>query len=344
MSTAQSTQRRMLSVLAMVMLLVSGTGCTQLGLTALLKKNRMTIADTKHPVDEIISIWEVGEGRGLDGLPTRGFAGQLLFFTNGIDEPIVGNGDIRIYVFDDQGTEDEQTRPLHQFDFPAVAFNAFLREANIGPGYQIFIPYTRKGGHQAECSLRIRYTPVDGGAPVYSRMVSVVLPGRKTNNEHEGPDERQATTASQQFPGAIPNAADHGALTLDGLGGRPDLRVDRMSLAAKDLAASLAPKSTSPVNVDSKQFSNEPLPRPLNNLELSNIDLDRLMNEAMRRRRANEPSNSDSRFSPIDSPVANSLEAYSQLTPISLNEPLSSVPPTTNDSEASPPRRYRLAP
>ena len=127
------------------------TGCTTFDLD-LADFGRSSTEDTAQ-VAEIVCLWEAAEGIGLDGLPTRGFAGQVLFFPRGQPEPIRIDGDIMIYVFDDHGTEAEQARPLHQFEFPAVAWNSFLYKTNLGPAYQLFIPYTRKGGNFASCAL-----------------------------------------------------------------------------------------------------------------------------------------------------------------------------------------------
>lgn len=155
-------------------------------------------ADARHPVIEILCLWEPGEGRGLDNLPTRGFAGQILFFTTGRPVPCQVDGDVRIYVFDDMGDAESNARPLHQFDFKPEAWATYLHETNIGGSYQLFIPYTRKGPHQAECAIRVRYTPRDG-LPVYSKMANVVLSGSKS---HRSPAvELSKSTGEPTSPG-----------------------------------------------------------------------------------------------------------------------------------------------
>lgn len=153
-------------------------GCTSFDLN-LADFRPGTEEDLTAQVHSIVCLWEAAEGVGLDGLPTRGFAGQILFFTRDRAEPVRVNGDVRVYVFDDQGSLEEQSRPLHQFDFPAEAWNVFLHKTNVGPSYQLFIPYTRKGGAFAECALRVRLSS-EGRMPVYSKMATVTLPGRRT--------------------------------------------------------------------------------------------------------------------------------------------------------------------
>jgi hypothetical protein len=147
-----------------------------------LKKREHTVASAANPVARILCFWEPSEGLGVDGRPTRGFAGQLLFMTNGGAMPAEVNGDVRIYVFDDQGTYEEQARPIHQFDFKSAAWSQHLGETTLGPAYQVFIPYTRKGPHQARCALRVRLQPGDGPV-VFSEMVKVILPGTTEQND-----------------------------------------------------------------------------------------------------------------------------------------------------------------
>lgn len=160
----------------MLLILVGQSGCAIL--TDPIR--RLPEATASNPVKEVICLWQAAEGTNADGRPTRGFAGQLLFFAAREDETVRIDGDIRVYVFDDQGTAEEQAKPIHQFDFDSHAFEAFLTETNLGAAYQFFIPYTREGSQKATCSLRVKYTSADG-RNVYSKIAQVILPG--TGNE-----------------------------------------------------------------------------------------------------------------------------------------------------------------
>jgi hypothetical protein len=168
MSMKSVTHRILLALLPLL------AGCTSLDLN-LAEFGREI--DQTGSVGDIVCLWEPAEGVGMDGLPTRGFAGQILFFAKGGAEPVKVNGDVRIYVFDDQGTEEEQTRPLHEFNFPPDAWNIYRAHTNLGTAYQVFVPYTRKGGMQANCALRVRLAAADR-VPVYSKIANVALPGR----------------------------------------------------------------------------------------------------------------------------------------------------------------------
>ena len=157
------------------------TGCQQLHIVTdqLMNTDPVTkipVATEEDPVVELVCLWEAGEGVTVEGSPTRGFAGQVLFFSARQQEPVRIDGTVRIMVFDNLGTPEEQSKPIHQFDFDGTSFNSFLTDTNMGAAYQLFIPYTRKGAHKADCALRIRYTP-QSGRPVFSKLAKVVLSG-----------------------------------------------------------------------------------------------------------------------------------------------------------------------
>lgn len=167
-----------LSCLAVMTLSV--TGCSSTKSLVDLRKDEFQWASASNPAVQIVTIWEPAEGNDLDGMPTRGFAGQLIFI--GRDStPLAIDGDMKIYVFDNIGTRDQQSKPIHRFDFSSDAWNLHLVNGSLGPSYNLFIPYTRKGEHrQVQCSLRTMFK-TDGGQSIISEMVSVTLPGPKSD-------------------------------------------------------------------------------------------------------------------------------------------------------------------
>jgi hypothetical protein len=164
-------------------------GCASTGFLSFSNKDK-PVAGPKNPVVQALCLWQPAEGTGIDGKTCRGFAGQIFFFTNRGFVPAKVDGDVRVYLFDDQGSPDERVKPIHQFDFPRESWNALLHDGRLGQTYTIFIPYTRKGFHEANCSLRLRYTPHGGTAPaIFSEMVNVTLPGSKRKTAEEEPGD-----------------------------------------------------------------------------------------------------------------------------------------------------------
>ena len=82
-----------------------------------------------------------------------------------------------ISVFDDQSPIEDRSQPIHNWEFKGDAWAIHLQDSSIGPSYSVFIPYSRKGNHQAQCALQARFTPENGAQPLYSDTVAVLLPG-----------------------------------------------------------------------------------------------------------------------------------------------------------------------
>ncbi|WP_417381043.1 hypothetical protein [Gimesia sp.] len=166
-----------LFVLLMLCASTSLTGCTSLALSQWGLNKDHKFATAKKPAFEIVALWEPAEGKGVDGMPTRGFAGQLLFFQHNNTSPVYVKGEVYVNLYDDQGDADAQKNPIHQYKFDSGAWQVHAVESTLGPAYQVFIPYVRKGRDQAECALRVQLTQKD--APeIFSRMISVKLDGK----------------------------------------------------------------------------------------------------------------------------------------------------------------------
>ena len=164
---------------SIVCLCLAGFGLTGCATSSLLKlggeKDETVWATPEQPPIRMIAMWEPAEGHGVDGMPTRGFAGQILFVGTEKSSLAV-KGDVAVYVFDDVGSAEEQSKPIHRFDFSSEAWDLHRHKGSLGTTYNVFIPYTRKDWiYQAQCSLLIRYKTEKGD--LNSEMVAVTLPG-----------------------------------------------------------------------------------------------------------------------------------------------------------------------
>lgn len=167
---------RSLSKLLAGWLLLTSVGCTTLNLQNLQHIDlRSRRASARNPVVKIVCILEPAEGRDPKGVPCQGFAGQVLFLTRS-ELPVSVDGEIRIYEFDNQGNEADQSKPLHTFDFDGEAWSQHYHYGTLGPAYSVFIPYMRRGISEATCAIRVRLKPKEGPA-VFSEMTEIKLVG-----------------------------------------------------------------------------------------------------------------------------------------------------------------------
>lgn len=134
------------------------------------------IADATNPAVEVACVWQPGEGRGLKGVPARGFEGQLFFFTSKDAEPALVNGTLRVYLFADRGTPEERGKPLQQYDYTPRELNAHAKMTSLGPGYALFVPYPDPEAYQVRCQLRVRFVPAEGPV-IWSEALTMILEG-----------------------------------------------------------------------------------------------------------------------------------------------------------------------
>lgn len=192
-------------------------GCTTTGLLSKFSfRKENPKATAANPAVRILCMWQPADGVGVDDKPARGVAGQIFFFTRNSVTPVEVDGDVRIFLFDDQGSEAQQGMPLHEFDFVKGAWNAQLVNTQFGPAYQLFVPYSRKGRHQAELAVRVRLTPLNGPT-VFSDMSKVSLPGydnKHTDEEHPvAASETTSNAGGQLAVGKTAPTAESGSPT-----------------------------------------------------------------------------------------------------------------------------------
>ena len=92
------------------------------------------------------------------------------------------DGTVRVYVFDDHGSVEQQAKPIGEFDFDSAHWNA-LRTGRHWPWVMgSSSPISGSDFHQASCSLRIRFTPA-AGPTIYSEPATVILSGPPAKSE-----------------------------------------------------------------------------------------------------------------------------------------------------------------
>jgi hypothetical protein len=204
----QSASRRSMRATASLLLLASAMGLTGCATMDMPFIKPVAEDSRRNPVVQIVGLWQPGEGRDPEGMPCRGFAGQLIFLGNRKGIPVKVDGDVKVFVFDDQGTAEEQVKPLHEFAFDSGAWERHLQVGTVGPSYHLFVPYTRRGTHEANCTLRVRYTSEDGNE-VYSDAVEITLKGKKG----AGSDVPQVQILNSGNGGVMPASHSEGPRT-----------------------------------------------------------------------------------------------------------------------------------
>ncbi|MEZ6124079.1 MAG: hypothetical protein R3C49_13015 [Planctomycetaceae bacterium] len=170
------------------------------------------------PVGKILCLWEPAEGQGVDELPARGFAGQILFFAHGSPSPMKVKGEVAIYEYVDYDENDDAPTPIHVFRFDSGAWNAHRSEGTLGHSYNVFLPYVLKDRQHSVCALRVEITTEDG-RKVSSPYTSVTLAAKTSHRAASGIQREVVTrsttpvgTTSQQVSAAAASAPEKSTL------------------------------------------------------------------------------------------------------------------------------------
>lgn len=108
--------------------------------------------------------------------PQRGFGGRLTFYEEDEEKPILVEGQLVVYAFDETGRAPTDTRPSRRYVFPAAQMPLHMSKSQLGASYSFWLPWDEVGGRQTEVSLISRFEPKDG-AVICSEQTRHLLPG-----------------------------------------------------------------------------------------------------------------------------------------------------------------------
>lgn len=174
------------------------SGCATSSLL-LWDRDAVVQATPANPVVNVVAIWDPGEGRGTDGKTTRGFVGKIMFFTAKDKTPVKVDGALQVFVYDDQGTQEEMVKPVAEYSYsPQDLAGIYQKADKLGATYVGFVPYPKRGTNKVNCSIRLRYVPVDPKtgqviheAGMFSEMAYITLPGPDRKAEEQALAEAQ---------------------------------------------------------------------------------------------------------------------------------------------------------
>ena len=189
------------------------SGCVTSGLDSnATPVKRFVKATPNNPAVKCLCVWQTADGFDSEGKSCRGVAGQVFFFNQGNAIPVVVDGDVRVFVFDNHGSEADQAKPLSQFDIDRQTWNTQLTRTQFGPAYRLFVPYTRPGRNQAELALRLRMTP-DNGPTVFSDLSTITLAGHKPQKSEKADESAVTTQVEQALRDRLSGAELHNSRT-----------------------------------------------------------------------------------------------------------------------------------
>jgi hypothetical protein len=109
----------------------------------------------------------------------RGFGGRLMFYDKEGETPVLVEGQLVVYAFDETNREPTDNKPTRRYVFPADQVSRHMSKSEVGPSYSFWLPWDEDGGAQTEISLVARFEPKDGPV-VVGEQTRHLLPGKLT--------------------------------------------------------------------------------------------------------------------------------------------------------------------
>jgi hypothetical protein len=163
--------------------LVTGVGCG----TKDFKPSKIFSLDNTWPFDDedepeegipvrIVGAWTDTVMTVPGQKAQRGFGGRLMFYGAKEEKPILVDGQLVVYAFDEAGRAPTDNKPTRRYVFPADQLKLRMSKSDIGASYSFWLPWDEAGGPKTEVSLICRFEPKDG-AVITGEQTRHILPG-----------------------------------------------------------------------------------------------------------------------------------------------------------------------
>ena len=190
--------------------------------------------------------------------PQRGFGGRLIFYGKDEEKPVLVEGQLVIYAFDETNRAPTDNKPTRRYVFPADQMPRHLSKSGAGPSYSVWLPWDEVGGPQTEISLIARFEPKTGPI-VAGEQTRHILPGELNSpiGIVNGP--------TTQLPAGIPTAPTSPSQAFSALQAQQSAASRPVQLASYDAAAGQPqPQSTQPAPTAPQRMSITSISLPAN--------------------------------------------------------------------------------
>jgi len=150
--------------------------------------------------DRMVAIWTETTLNSAGKTSTRGFGGRVYFY-NAKDEPILVDGQLVVYAYNDTSGPDQQSAE-RKFIFPRDKLATHASPSMLGHSYSFWLPWDAVGGDSRQISLLPVFLP-HGGTVVMGEQSRMNLPGKNTAQAEKLPPVHTPAAAA---PAAAPNA------------------------------------------------------------------------------------------------------------------------------------------
>ena len=146
--------------------------------------------DKPEVPNSVVAFWTDAVQSVPGSTGKRGFGGRLYFYGKDPTKPVKVKGSVVVYAFDETNRDPKNIIPDKKFIFAGDQFKVLAEKTNVGPSYNLWLPWDDVGGQEKQISLIVRFTS-EKGESCNSEQAKMLLPGTP-------PPEKQATSALLQ--------------------------------------------------------------------------------------------------------------------------------------------------
>jgi hypothetical protein len=118
------------------------------------------------PVTKVMALWADGVVVQPDPMrgysPTPGFAGRIYLFGQDLHEPLVANGSLLVYLYDDLQPPANPLLPREVWQLDPASLGKLLKKDALGCGYNLWLPWSNCHPDIRKVTLMVCYRPENG--------------------------------------------------------------------------------------------------------------------------------------------------------------------------------------
>lgn len=135
------------------------------------------------------------------GLPgVRGFGGRIMFYNDASESPIMVEGTLTVFAYDESRGQVSYSAPDRKYIFTAEQLPKHYSKSELGHSYSFWLPWDEVGGPRKKICLIARFEPRKGHM-IVSQPCRKVLPGEPSEGEvaqHRFSRTHAATSAAEE--------------------------------------------------------------------------------------------------------------------------------------------------
>jgi hypothetical protein len=198
--SARLEQTPAASYAAAVLLLVLLGGCTPLDLSRTVWLPGLA---PKPVVPQTMAdFWTEYLHREQGHPAVRGFGGRVMFYGQKAGEPVLVDGTLTVYAYDDSRGEPNEKKPDKKYVFTREQLAQHYSKSELGHSYSFWLPWDETGGEEKRVTLITRFDDASGravmGKPTKQTLFGTRPASDKVAGQSSDVREASAKTAGDQ--------------------------------------------------------------------------------------------------------------------------------------------------